>query len=98
MKRDIEILEKYYDQISENIKLGLSPILFALKCVKDHKEEVEKEWEVSYEDIGRDRSDLDERKLNGLNKSISKELVNRTEEGKIRVLQKTAKMIDIIRG
>ena len=37
MERHIDILEKYYEQIRENIDLDIHPSVFAAKCVSDYK-------------------------------------------------------------
>ena len=45
MGRHIDILEQYYEQIRENIKLDINPSVFAAKCVREYQEKMRHERE-----------------------------------------------------
>ena len=112
MEKHIAILEKYYEQIHENIKLDIKPSVFAAKCVREYKEKQKIE---RYNEI------LAEKKLvleYGSQKTLSRKKRVHAEEEELRRLgeissnefhksngasmsnsfKAIAKMVDIIRG
>lgn len=112
MKKDIEILEKYYEQISENIKLDVNPSVFAAKCVKEYQEKKkierrnemveEKKLVLEYtnkKNLNRKKIiHAEEEKLRKLGRISSNQFRKTNGDGLSESLKAIAKMVDIIRG
>tara|TARA_R110001583_G_scaffold47395_7_gene148475 strand:+ start:4943 stop:5236 length:294 start_codon:yes stop_codon:yes gene_type:complete len=96
MERHIDILEKYYEEIRENVDLDIHPSAFAAKCVSDFRE---KKKNIGLRKPSRKKGPInEEEELKRLGRISSQEFGKENGEDIGKSFKAIAKMLDIMRG